>query len=70
MTIIKPDIVGRKAAYTINEVCAQTGFGRDTIYKAIKQGKLVARKCGKRTTILDDELRAYLTSLPVLGATA
>jgi excisionase family DNA binding protein len=70
MTTTQSDIGGRRISYTINEVCAQTGFGRDTIYKAIKEGKLIARKCGKRTTILDAELHAYLASLPVLRATA
>jgi excisionase family DNA binding protein len=68
MTATQSDIVGRKAAYTINEVCAQTGFGRDAIYRAIREKKLVARKWGKRTAILDGDLRDYLTALPALGA--
>ena len=41
------------------------GIGRTTIYQAIAIGKLKARKCGKRTLVLRDDLRDFLSSLPV-----
>ena len=52
---------------SIAEACAVAGIGRTKIYEAIAAGSLRARKCGSRTLILRDELRAFLASLP--GAT-
>jgi excisionase family DNA binding protein len=40
------------------------GIGKTKIYEAIASGKLTARKCGKRTLILREELRQFLASLP------
>jgi excisionase family DNA binding protein len=54
-------------AYTIAEACEVSGVGRTTIYKAIKTGKLIARKSGRRTIILADDLAAWLRSLPKLN---
>jgi excisionase family DNA binding protein len=68
MTATQSDIGGRKAAHSISEVCAQTGIGRDGIYKAIQGGRLVARKMGRRTVILDSDLHGFLEALPRLGA--
>jgi excisionase family DNA binding protein len=56
----------QKLAYGINEACTEANIGRDGIYAAIKEGLLVARKFGRRTLILDDDLRAFLQSLPRL----
>ena len=53
-----------KLAYSIPEVQAKAGLGRDTIYDAIRNGHLVARKHGRRTLILASELEAYLAQLP------
>jgi excisionase family DNA binding protein len=55
-------------AFRISEVCRATGFGRSTIYLAIAAGDLVARKYGRRTIILDEDLSNFLRSLPVLQA--
>jgi excisionase family DNA binding protein len=49
---------------SIAEACAVAGIGRTKIYQAITDGSLKARKCGKRTLILRDELRNFLASLP------
>ena len=49
---------------SISEACAIAGIGRTETYQAITEGKLKARKCGKRTLILRDELRHFLASLP------
>ena len=49
---------------SIAEACAVAGIGRTKIYQAITDGSLKARKCGKRTLILRDELRHFLASLP------
>jgi excisionase family DNA binding protein len=56
-----------RAAFTVAEVCAHTGIGRDSIYAAIRTGKLIARKLGRRTIITDSDLRRFLEDLPKAG---
>ena len=51
-------------AFRIAEVCSVTGIGRTMIYAAIKAGHLVARKYGRCTIILAEDLNAWLASLP------
>lgn len=58
--------LGRRA-YSITETCGLTGLGRDTVYAAIRDGHLVARKLGRRTLITDDDLRVFLAGLPRAG---
>ncbi len=48
---------------SIEEARAITGIGRTNLYKAINSGRLKARKFGKRTIILRDDLDAFLNSL-------
>jgi excisionase family DNA binding protein len=59
-----------KAAYSIEEVKAATGFCRDTLYKLIRDKKLTARKCGKRTIVLAADLQRFLEELPTIGKAA
>jgi excisionase family DNA binding protein len=51
-------------AHTIAEACARSGIGRTTIYELIKTGQLTARKRGRRTLILADDLQRCLEALP------
>jgi excisionase family DNA binding protein len=53
-----------RQALSIAEVSTVSGLGRTKIYEAIGAGSLRARKCGKRTLILPEDLREFLTSLP------
>jgi excisionase family DNA binding protein len=53
-----------RQALSIAEVSSVSGLGRTKIYEAIATGSLKARKCGKRTLILPDDLRKFLTNLP------
>ncbi len=53
-----------KLAYTIAEAIEAGAGGRTAVYAAIKSGALKARKRGKRTIILADDLVAFLQSLP------
>jgi excisionase family DNA binding protein len=69
MMIARPEVSGR-AAYSVNEVCALAGLGRDTVYLNIRLGKLVARKLGRRTIITAEDLRSFLQSLPRFGGEA
>jgi excisionase family DNA binding protein len=58
------DYSTRREGLSIAEACAVAGIGRTKIYEAISDGTLTARKCGKRTLILRDDLRRFLGSLP------
>ena len=58
---------GQQKIGVIKVVRAITGLGRDTVYSAIRDGRLVARKFGRRTLITDDDLRQFLAGLPRAG---
>lgn len=53
-------------ALTVGEAVAASRTSRTAIYAALKRGELQARKRGKRTLILADDLRHWLESLPRL----
>jgi len=57
-------------AYTISEACALSKIGRTTMYAAIKDGQIKARKLRRRTVILHDDLMAFLQNLPEVGVEA
>ena len=53
-----------KVALSVKE-CGEVGpVGHQGIYNAINSGKLRAKKYGKRTIILVDDYRDFLSSLP------
>jgi excisionase family DNA binding protein len=54
----------QREGLSISEACAVAGIGRTKIYQAIAAGSLKARKCGKRTLVLREDLRDFLASLP------
>lgn len=51
-------------AYSIAGATACTGLPRTTIFNAIKQGQIEARKSGRRTVVIGDSLRAFVADLP------
>ena len=51
-------------AFRIPDVCKVTGLGRTSVYGAIKSGELVARRWGRCTIVLAEELEAFLRNLP------
>ena len=55
-----------KLAYSVDETAIRTGCGRDTIYAAIREGRLEAKKLGRRTLITEPALRRFLDGLPAL----
>lgn len=59
-----------KAYGTMPEAVHYSGLSRTAIYEALKQGKLSARKAGRRTLIPFADLEAYLASLPTYQAGA
>lgn len=55
-------------ALCVEKAATAAGIGRTKLYEAIKLGKLRARKVGRHTVILTDDLKAFLESLPVKEA--
>ena len=51
-----------RTAFSVAEVCARTGIGRDTIYDAVRTRKLAARKIGRRLIITERALHRFLES--------
>jgi excisionase family DNA binding protein len=57
-------------ALTIDEAVAAARVSRSEIYRALQRKELVAKKQGRRTLILRDELSRYLATLPDYQAAA
>jgi hypothetical protein len=55
-----------KRAFNVRGFCTEYGFCRDGAYKAIREGKLVARKYGRRTVITAQDAENFIASLPRL----
>ncbi len=53
-----------KQAHSIDWICKDSTVGRTKVYGEIKAGRLIARKVGRRTIILDPDYRAWLAALP------
>jgi hypothetical protein len=58
------------SALNIPQVMAATSLGRDAVYRAIRERRLIARKYGKRTLIFAEDLEKFLRSLPQLNEPA
>jgi excisionase family DNA binding protein len=56
-----------KLALTVEEASELSGIGRTSIFKAIRTGRLRAKKHGIRTLILPADLEAWLSTLPAAG---
>ena len=56
----------RRVALSVSEVAVEAGVGRDQVYAAIREGRLEARKWGRRTLITYDALQRFLNGLPPL----
>lgn len=50
-------------SFSIEEAAKVVGIGRTKIYEAINQGSLKAKKFGKRTVILKNDLEIFLDNL-------
>jgi len=53
-----------KLGLTVQEAAALSSLGQTSIYKAIREGRLMARKYGTRTIITRLDLQAFLDALP------
>lgn len=63
---IVPIPVERKLAFTISDLVQLGPNSRTQIFEEIKQGRLKARRCGRRTVVLNEDYAAYLKALPIL----
>jgi excisionase family DNA binding protein len=59
--------IERPLAHTVEDAARESTICRTYVYGAIKSGELKARKAGRRTLILDEDLRAWLASPPSIG---
>lgn len=53
-----------KGAFSVDEFCERFSIGRTAVYAELKAGRLIARKCGRRTLIPHDEALRWLANLP------
>jgi hypothetical protein len=58
----------RQLSYSIAETVALTSLGRSTIFEEIRSNRLRARKVGRRTIVLAEDLANFLASLPASQA--
>ena len=55
-------------AMSIEQFCQRYDIGRTSAYAEIREGRLRARKRGRRTIIADDDADNWLQRLPVMVA--
>jgi excisionase family DNA binding protein len=57
-------VFNQKLSLSVEEAAEATGIGRSKLYEAMRDGLLQARKFGRRTIILRDDLEQFLSALP------
>jgi excisionase family DNA binding protein len=58
------DTTIHRDAFSVEDFAKRHGIGRSTAYEEIREGRLIARKLGKRTLIVAEDARAWRESLP------
>lgn len=57
-----------KLAYPPREAARLMGVSRATFYRELAAGRIAARKSGKRTLVLVEDIERWLESLPTISA--
>lgn len=57
-------------AVSINDAARALGLGRTSIYSLINEGKLEARKLGRRTLVTTESIRALIDRAAIVGGKA
>jgi excisionase family DNA binding protein len=52
-------------AHSVEQAAALIGLSRSRTWELIGSGDLIARRVGKRTLVLDEDLKAFLRGLPL-----
>lgn len=55
-----------KICLSVKEVLCELNIGRTKLYSEISAGKLSARKIGRKTVFLGEEVTRYAEALPIL----
>jgi excisionase family DNA binding protein len=64
----EPQCHAPQRAMSVEAFCGRYAVGRTLTYREIKEGRLRARKIGRRTIIAEDDAENWLKSLPLLRA--
>jgi excisionase family DNA binding protein len=57
----------RRLAHTLKEVCDLSKVSRSMVYLAIRNKELRAVKCGRRTLVLANDVKAWMDAWPPSG---
>jgi hypothetical protein len=60
------DMSAPNRAIPFGEACRICNFSPNKGYEEVRAGRLIARKCGRQTVVLQSDLNAYLEALPAL----
>lgn len=58
----------RRQSFSVEEIAVRNGIGRRKAWLEIQEGRLTARKVGRRTIVTLDDERAWLDGLPKTSA--
>jgi excisionase family DNA binding protein len=58
----------RQRAMSIEQFCSYYGVGKTKTYAEIRAGRLRARKCGRRTVVVEDDAEDWLRHLPSIAS--
>lgn len=51
-------------SYTVSDACQKFGIGRTKLFELLNTGEIKRRKLGRKTLILDEDLKAFVKNLP------
>ena len=67
---LKQSALPQKRGFSIDSFCRTYGICRSLVYVEIREGRLRARKAGRRTVIALEDAEDWFAKLPRVGAKA